>query len=100
MTLIIALQVHAQSSEMTQKPITLYPVVIREARYGGIYEGGKWLAFAECEEFTEPMLDYFYGDDCDAVDLFTEEYKQSIGIGESPNRAYADLCHKKGISKK
>jgi hypothetical protein len=45
------------------------------------------------------MLDYFYGDDCDAVDLFTDEYKQSIGIGESPNIAYADLCHKKGISK-
>ena len=83
---------------MTQKPITLYPVVIREARYGGIYEGGKWLAFAECDEFAEPMLDYFYGDDCDAVDLFTDEYKEAIGIGESPNLAYADLCHKKGIS--
>lgn len=92
-------QVHVRSNEMTQKRINLYPVVIREARYGGIYEGGKWLAFAECDEFTERMRDYFYGDDCDAVDLFTEEYKQAIGVGDNPNNAYADLCNKKGISK-
>lgn len=84
---------------MTKKLIDLYPVVIRQARYGGIYEGGKWLAFSECDEFTERMLDYFYGDDCDAVDLFTEEYKQAIGVGDNPNNAYADLCNKKGISK-
>jgi len=92
-------QVHVRSNEMTQKRINLYPVVIREARYGGIYEGGKWLAFAECDEFTEAMLNYFEGDDCEAVDLFTDEYKQTVGIGETPNHAYADLCSKKGISK-
>ena len=87
----------AQSNNMTQKPIRIYPVVIREARYGGIYEGGKWIAFPECDEFTEAMLNYFEGDDCDAVDLFTDEYKQTVGIGESPNHAYADLCKKNGI---
>ena len=90
-------QVHVRSNEMTQKRINLYPVVIREARYGGIYEGGKWLAFAECDEFTEAMLNYFEGDDCEAVDLFTDEYKQTVGIGETPNHAYADLCKKNGI---
>ena len=87
----------AQSNNMTQKTIRIYPVVIREARYGGIYEGGKWIDFAECDEFTEAMLNYFEGDDCDAVDLFTDEYKQTVGIGESPNHAYADLCNKNGI---
>jgi hypothetical protein len=82
---------------MTKKIISLYPVVIRQARYSGIYEGGKWIAFPECDEFTEPMFNYFHGDDCDAVDLFTDEYQQTVGIGESPNLAYADLCKKNGI---
>jgi hypothetical protein len=89
-----------QSGDMTQKSISLYPVVIREARYGGVYEGGKWIAFPECDEFTETMLNYFEGDDCEAVDLFTDEYKQTVGIGETPNHAYADLCNKKGIPQK
>lgn len=74
---------------------SLYPVVIRESRYGGIYEGGKWIAFPECNEFTEPMIDYFEGDDCFALDLFTDDYKQTVGLGESPNDAYADLCLKR-----
>ena len=74
---------------------SLYPVVIRESRYNGVYEGGKWIAFPECDEFTEPMLDYFEGDDCFALDLFTDEYKQKVGIGATPNDAYADLCYKR-----
>ena len=82
---------------MTKKLIDLYPVVIREARYGGIYEGGKWIAFPECDEFTEPMINYFEGDDSDAFDLFTDEYKQTVGIGANPNEAYADLCFKNGL---
>jgi len=32
-----------------------------------------------------------------SVDLFTDEYQQTVGIGESPNLAYADLCKKNGI---
>jgi hypothetical protein len=43
------------------------------------------------------MNDYFYGDDCEAIDLFTEEYKKTVGLGVSPDHAYADLCYKKGI---
>jgi hypothetical protein len=82
---------------MTRKLIDLYPVIIRQARYNGLYEGGKWIAFAECEEFTDAMNDYFYGDDCDAADLFTDEYKKTVGIGVSPDHAYADLCYKNGI---
>ena len=82
---------------MTKKLIDLYPVVIREARYGGTYEGAKWIAFPECEEFTEAMNNYFYGDDSDAIDLFTDEYKKTVGLGVSPDHAYSDLCYKSGI---
>jgi len=82
---------------MAKKLIDLYPVVIRQARYQGVYEDGKWIAFPECEEFTEQMEDYFFGDDSAAIELFTDEYKKKVGLGVSPDHAYADLCYKNGI---
>jgi len=27
-------------------PLELYPVIVRESRYGGVYEGGAWFAFS------------------------------------------------------
>lgn len=75
--------------------LSLYPIVIRESRYNGIYEGGAWVAFPECDKFTEPMIDYFEGDDCLAIDLFTDEYKKTVGLGATPNDALVDLFKKR-----
>jgi hypothetical protein len=49
--------------------ISLYPVVIRESRYSGVYEGGKWFAIAEYTGESEALENYIHGDDCDAVDF-------------------------------
>ena len=43
------------------------------------------------------MEEYFFGDDSAAIELFTDEYKKKVGLGVSPDHAYADLCYKNGI---
>jgi len=38
----------------------MYPIVIRQSRYGGVYEGGRWVAFPNMYRFPE---DTAFGDD-------------------------------------
>ena len=77
--------------------ISLYPVVIREARYSGVYEGGKWFAIAEYSGESEALEGYINGDDCDALDFWDSEEAKMIGVGDSPNSALADLYLRHGI---
>ena len=77
--------------------ISLYPVVIRESRYSGVYEGGKWFAIAEYAGESEALENYIHGDDCDAVDFWGSDEAKMIGIGDSPNSALADLYLRHGI---
>jgi hypothetical protein len=77
--------------------ISLYPVVIREARYSGVYEGGKWFAIAEYSEESEGLANYVSGDDCDALDFWDSEEAKMIGVGDSPNDALSDLYLKHGL---
>jgi hypothetical protein len=70
----------------------LYPVMIRQARYSGIYEGGKWIAIGNYEDVD--LDGYFHGGDCDAWDLFDSEAGQLIGVGETPNEALDDMLSK------
>ena len=76
----------------------LYPIVVMQARYGGAYEGGKWIAIG-CFESIEKsgMTDYVSGDDCDALDFWLSEEAKTIGRGSSPNLAVADLCTRNGF---
>lgn len=70
----------------------LYPVVIRQARYGGVYEGGKWIAFASYDDIDQDVLDgYFFGDDDAAVELFSAESGVIYGYGETPDTALKNL---------
>lgn len=78
--------------------ISLYPVVIRESRYSGVYEGGKWFAIAEYSEESEGLANYISGDDCEALDFWDSEEAKMIGVGDSPNDALADLYLKHGIT--
>lgn len=79
-----------------------YPIIIRQSRYSGIYEGGKWHAIASADEkhneFDKAMKeydDYLYGDDCDAIDFWMSEFAdQNIGTGDTPNEALFDLIKK------
>jgi len=77
--------------------ISLYLVVIREARYSGVYEGGKWFAIAEYSGESEALEAYIHGDDCDALDFWDSEEAKMIGVGDSPNSALADLYLRHGI---
>ena len=74
----------------------LYPVVVRQSRYSGIYEGGVWFAIPSHEEteLTEPYIDYLHGDDCDAVDFWDSDIAKTFGVGSTPNEAVADLLEK------
>jgi hypothetical protein len=68
----------------------LWPVTITRSRYGGIYEPGDWVAFAE--------LPHRLPDDWDAGDLvcarFWADHAHEVGGGSSPEEAYADLKRK------
>jgi hypothetical protein len=70
----------------------LYPVMIRQARYSGVYEGGQWIAIGNYEDVE--LDDYFYGDDSSAIDLFESEAGQLIGVGNTPNEALDDMLSK------
>lgn len=74
--------------------LNLYPILIRQSRYDGLYENGKWHAIANCEggeSFSIHYFNYLYGDDSDAIDFWLSDIAKSIGVGETPNLALEDL---------
>ena len=80
----------------------LYPVVVRQSRYSGIYEGGIWFAMPSHEELdlTEPYIDYLHGDDCDAVDFWDSDIAKTFGVGDTPDEAVLDLINRHNASSK
>lgn len=71
----------------------VYPVTIIAARYGGTYEGAKWIAFNDYPY----NVTYAMSDDISCSNFFDEyEKHKPIGRGESPKHAYDDLCKKLG----
>jgi hypothetical protein len=70
----------------------LYPIMIRQARYSGVYEGGKWISIGNSDDLD--LDDYFYGDDDGAIDLFESEAGRLIGVGDTPNDALQDMLIK------
>jgi hypothetical protein len=65
-----------------------YPVTITAARYGGIYEPGRWVAFACLPEDLPPDWN---ADDVSCL-RFYETCRDEIGGGSTPQEAYADLA--------
>lgn len=68
----------------------VYPVTIIRTRYGGVYEGGVWAAFALRPDRVPPEAT---GDDR-ACMVWWEEYGAGVGLGATPERALADLERK------
>ena len=58
-------------------------------RYGGIWSGGKWLAFPEESAPDGPLNSDGYGED--SVEEFWDTYAGPVGKGASPGAALADL---------
>lgn len=74
----------------------LYPVTVFSARYGGTYEGGRWIA-----------VQHHVGDEkmhgCQSDDLstaawfrFRKIYDIPTGRGDTPDEAVADLAQQLG----
>ena len=77
---------------MNDTEYSLYPIIIRESRYGGIYEGGRWFAIARCDRIPEDAV----GDDVHASHFWNSPDAFLIGVGETPNDALDDLYGRYG----
>lgn len=65
----------------------LWPVTILTSRYGGAWEGGKWLAF-HCDPWEVP--EEVFGDDVTCNHWFYD-HPNTYGAGQSPEAAVAAL---------
>lgn len=77
---------------MTSAKAQLWPIVVFQSRYSGVYEGGDWFALANCE--TVP--DGPWEDDDECLDWFLSN-GETIGVGDTPDEALADLLRKKNV---
>lgn len=83
------------ASTVGDVPIGLYPVTIAQARYNGLYEGGKWLAFGNGLYDTDASIEMAFGDDTVCVEWwFHHRDDPLIGRGATPNAALSDLLAK------
>jgi len=73
--------------------IRLYPIVISQSRYSGVYEGGTWFCIPNCESIPEDAI----GDDCDCIDFWMSEKSDLIGVGNTPNLALMSMLKKNGV---
>lgn len=67
-------------------PIELYPVIVRESRYGGVYEGGAWFAFSGFGFPTDAI-----GNDAECSAFWWSDRSILMGRGDSPDGAVTDL---------
>jgi hypothetical protein len=70
--------------------IGLYPIVISQSRYGGVYEGGEWFCMANCDFIPDDAV----GDDEACADFWASKAAANIGIGKTPNDAFFDMLHR------
>lgn len=66
----------------TSLPVFMYPIVVRETRYGGVYEGGSWFAYSGHNFPMEAI-----GDDDDCAFFWASEASKKMGVGNTPNEA-------------
>lgn len=69
----------------------LYPIIVFQSRYSGVYEGGEWFAISGFENLSSGLDEYFEGDDCDAVDFWAKKHNFPIAVGDTPNDAVNSL---------
>jgi hypothetical protein len=70
----------------------MWPVTIVTARYGGIYEPGRWLAFAHHPQSLPD--DWDAGDVACAAFWSDPRRRAEVGGGDNPQDAYDDLLLK------
>jgi len=87
-----------------KKSRDIYPVTIIKSRYGGVYEGAKWVAF-NAHSHSE-ILSQALGGDIPCSSFFAQmdnpridvknlfDKKIFVGRGKNPQDAYDDLVKK------
>jgi hypothetical protein len=72
--------------------LDLWPVAIWQSRYGGTYEGGRWIAIGNCEILPQntPMMD----SDVPCSNFWHSKEADHIGRGATPNEALEDLIRR------
>jgi len=69
----------------------IYPLVVINDRYNGVYSGAEWTAW---EDYPDAIPDAIFGDDDSCLDFWLEANKSNIGLGNTPEEAIADLRQK------
>lgn len=78
-------------SENIDIPIEYYPIVIRQSRYGGVYEGGRFFCYSEKFPLPETYFNYLDGDDDAALDFWHSDDSRKFGVGNFPDSALIDF---------
>lgn len=77
-----------------QKPtnfyLNLYPVLIFQTRYGGVYEKGSWASIAQCETVPEGAID----SDVECFEWWISDQSKYVGVGFTPDEAYVDMLNR------
>jgi hypothetical protein len=73
---------------MAEDDDVVYPTLIFTSRYGGTYEGARWVALNEHVDFQH--FNKVQGDDLACLEFFAT-YPYPVGKGTNPCAAYADL---------
>ena len=78
-------------------PVSLYPIMIVEDRYGGSYSGGQWVAVAEAAEspHRDAIDESILGGDT-ACMMFWSDPPQWVAVGATPDEALGALLAKYG----
>jgi len=79
-------------SDLSVENITLYPLVVINDRYNGVYSGAQWTAW---EDYPDAIPEAVFGDDDSCFDFWLGANKDNIGFGDTPEQAIQDLKQKK-----
>ncbi len=73
--------------------LNLYPTYIVEARYSGLYEGGRWVSFPSVNQ-EKTLPEDAFGEDEECLDFWLSDEANIIGRGDTPNAAYIDMLER------
>lgn len=68
----------------------LYPVLIFQTRYGGVYEGGCWACIANAKEIPKASIE----DDISCCEWWLSMASSLVGVGYTSDGAYLDMIHR------
>ncbi len=75
-------------------PSELYPIIVSQSRYSGVYEGATWYALPKADgawNWSDSFFNYMFGEDDDAQLFWNSDEAKIVGRGNTPNAAVLDL---------